>query len=98
MSYWVHPVPVPIGNGTDCRPCTTHDARLLGRIARIVTTGRVERGVTECVEDGCTELAAVRLYVPWAADRNVCTAHGRALVQQDGVVAEPLEGAAEDWR
>lgn len=54
--------------------------------------------MTECAEEGCTDRAAVRLYVPWAADRDVCTAHARALVQQDGVVAEPLDGADEHWR
>ena len=38
------------------------------------------------------------LYVPWERDRPVCTSHGRALVQRDGVVATPLEGADENWR
>lgn len=52
----------------------------------------------DCSEEGCENPAAVRLYVPWDDDRVVCTAHGRALVQQDGVVAEPLEGSGEDWR
>lgn len=66
--------------------------------ARTVTARRVPGAVSECSEAGCTERAAVRLYVPWDADRDVCTAHARALVQQDGVVAEPLEGAADDWR
>lgn len=51
-----------------------------------------------CDEDGCENLAAVRLHIPWDANREVCTAHARALVQQEGVVAEPLPGAAEDWR
>lgn len=51
-----------------------------------------------CREDGCDRPAAVRLYVPWDEDRNVCTAHGRALVQQDGVVAEPLDDAGSDWQ
>ena len=51
-----------------------------------------------CAEEGCDRPAAVRLHVPWAANREVCTAHGRALVQQEGVVAEPLEGAGENWR
>ncbi|WP_164974829.1 hypothetical protein [Halegenticoccus tardaugens] len=51
-----------------------------------------------CAEEGCDEPAAVRLHVPWAEDRNVCTGHGRALVQRDGVVAEPLEGAEDHWR
>ena len=51
----------------------------------------------ECAEDGCEAAAAVHLHVPWAADRSVCTAHARALVQQDGVVAEPLPGADEEW-
>ena len=52
----------------------------------------------ECAEEGCEREAAVRLHIPWDADRDVCTAHGRALVQQDGVVATPLEGAEENWR
>ena len=54
--------------------------------------------MNECSEDGCSEPAAVRLHIPWADTRDVCTAHARALVQQDGVVAEPLEEAFDDWR
>ena len=54
--------------------------------------------MSECTETSCTERAAVRLYVPWDANRDVCTAHARSLVQQEGVVAEPLEGAADEWR
>lgn len=52
----------------------------------------------ECSEPGCTERAAVRLHIPWSENRVVCPAHGRALVQQEGVVAEPLDGADADWR
>lgn len=52
----------------------------------------------ECAETGCSERAAVRLHVPWTENRIVCTAHGRALVQRDGVVAEPIEGSDADWR
>lgn len=51
----------------------------------------------ECSEEGCSEPAAVRIHVPWADDREVCAPHGRALVQQDGVVAEPLEDADAEW-
>ncbi|XVH31685.1 hypothetical protein ACNS7O_00460 [Haloferacaceae archaeon DSL9] len=51
----------------------------------------------QCTEDDCEQPAAVRLYVPWAADRVVCAAHGRALVQQAGVVAEPLADVDVDW-
>lgn len=54
--------------------------------------------MSTCAEPGCEEPAAVRLYVPWAEDREVCTAHARSLVQRDGVVAVPLEDAEEDWR
>jgi hypothetical protein len=43
-----------------------------------------------CAEDGCDREAAVRLHVPWAENRDVCTSHARALAQQEGVVAEPL--------
>lgn len=50
-----------------------------------------------CSEPDCTRPAAVRLHVPWAPDRDVCPAHGRGLVQQDGVVATPLSGADESW-
>ena len=53
---------------------------------------------TECTEEECDCEAAVMLYVPWAEDRPVCTAHGRALVQRDGVVAMPLADAADDWK
>jgi hypothetical protein len=54
--------------------------------------------VPECTEDGCEREARVMLYVPWAEDRPVCTAHGRALVQRDGVVAMPLSEADDEWR
>lgn len=54
--------------------------------------------VTRCSEADCTEPAAVRLHIPWAENRKVCTGHARALVQQDGVVAEPLEDAFDDWQ
>lgn len=54
--------------------------------------------MVDCAEPGCTRPAAVRLHIPWAAERDVCTAHARALVQQDGVVAEPLDGAEDDWQ
>lgn len=50
-----------------------------------------------CAEPDCDRPATVHLSVPWADDRSVCTAHARALAQQDGVVAEPLPGADEDW-
>lgn len=54
--------------------------------------------MAQCSEPDCENEASVRLYVPWDEDRDVCTAHGRALVQRDGVVAEPLEGAGDGWR
>lgn len=51
-----------------------------------------------CDETNCENSAAVRLHIPWDENREVCTAHARALVQQEGVVAEPLPDAAEDWQ
>lgn len=50
-----------------------------------------------CAEAGCDRPAAVRLFVPWAEDRSVCPAHARVLARPDGVVAEPIEGAAGEW-
>lgn len=51
----------------------------------------------ECAEPGCERPAAVRLHIPWDADREVCTAHARAVATQDGVVAEPLAEANDEW-
>lgn len=51
----------------------------------------------ECTEAGCNREAAVRLHIPWAENRVVCTAHARSLVQQDGVVADPLGDADDEW-
>ncbi|SHH34194.1 hypothetical protein [Halobaculum gomorrense] len=51
----------------------------------------------ECAEDDCESASAVRLHVPWAADREVCVAHARTLVQRDGVVAEPLPEHEAEW-
>ena len=49
--------------------------------------------MTQCAEEGCERSVAVRLRIPWTDDREVCAAHARALAQQDGVVAEPIDGA-----
>ncbi|MFC6989188.1 hypothetical protein ACFQJD_11585 [Haloplanus sp. GCM10025708] len=51
----------------------------------------------QCAEDDCDRPAAVRVYVPWEADRDVCPAHARAIARQEGVVAEPLDGAEDAW-
>ena len=51
----------------------------------------------ECSESDCDEPAAVRLHVPWDENRVVCPAHARVLVQQDGVVADPLDGSETEW-
>jgi len=53
--------------------------------------------MTDCAEDDCDRRAAVRLHIPWAENREVCTAHARVGARQDGVVAEPLESAEEEW-
>jgi len=52
--------------------------------------------MAECAEDGCSEPATVRLYVPWADDREVCSAHARVLGRRDGVVADPLDGSGTE--
>jgi hypothetical protein len=52
----------------------------------------------QCSEPGCDKPATVRVFVPWDEDRDVCTDHGRTLVQQEGVVAEPKEGVEEEWQ
>ncbi len=52
----------------------------------------------ECTEAGCERPGAVLLHIPWGDDRIVCTAHARVLARTDGVVAEPLEDAADDWQ
>ena len=49
----------------------------------------------ECTEEGCSEAAAVRLHIPRAENRVVCTGHARTYAQQDGIVADPLESADE---
>jgi hypothetical protein len=53
--------------------------------------------MARCSEADCENEAAVRLHVPWDADRDVCPAHARALVQREGVVAEPLEDSDGAW-
>ncbi|WP_458206328.1 hypothetical protein [Haladaptatus sp. NG-SE-30] len=50
----------------------------------------------ECAEDDCDDEAAVRLHIPWAENREVCTSHARVLAQKDGVVAEPLKDV--EWK
>lgn len=62
-----------------------------------MTHERVPPAMTECAEEGCERTAAVRLHVPWAGERDVCAAHARGPAQQDGVVAEPLEGTEDEF-
>jgi hypothetical protein len=50
-----------------------------------------------CEADGCEEPAAVRIYDPRGADREVCVACARSLSQRQGVVAAPLEDADAEW-
>jgi hypothetical protein len=50
-----------------------------------------------CAEDECDQPAAVRVHVPWGTDRAVCAAHARTIASQDGVVAEPLDDADEEF-
>lgn len=59
------------------------------------STEFVRTHMSECAEEGCEREAAVLLRIPWDANRTVCTDHARSLAQQDGVVAEPLEGV--EW-
>lgn len=56
-----------------------------------------ETGGESCAEPDCDRAAAVRLSVPWDDDRVVCPACARGTVQQDGVVAEPLDGHGDAW-
>lgn len=53
--------------------------------------------MTVCREEGCEREAAVRVFVPWAEDRELCPAHARSLATQDGVVAQPLAGKETEW-
>jgi hypothetical protein len=50
----------------------------------------------ECTEPDCEAVAAVRLHIPWADNRVVCTGHARVYAQTDGIVADPLESADEE--
>ncbi|WP_435332693.1 hypothetical protein [Haloarchaeobius sp. TZWWS8] len=52
----------------------------------------------QCATPDCEREAAVRLHVPWDENRDVCVAHARAQVHEDGIVAEPLEGMESEWR
>ncbi|MBX0323583.1 hypothetical protein EGH21_11140 [Halomicroarcula sp. F13] len=54
--------------------------------------------MTTCEETDCENEAAVELHVPWSDNMLVCTAHARVWAQKDGVVPEPLDEAADDWR
>ncbi|MFW5963981.1 MAG: hypothetical protein ACOCQM_03885 [Natronomonas sp.] len=51
----------------------------------------------ECTEPDCEETAAVELHIPWAENRVVCPGHARVLARQDGVVADPLPDAGDEW-
>jgi hypothetical protein len=51
----------------------------------------------ECTEPDCEETAAVELHIPWAENRVVCPGHARVLARKDGVVADPLPDADEEW-
>lgn len=50
-----------------------------------------------CSEADCDEAAVVELHIPWAENRLVCAGHARVVARQDGVVADPLDEASEEW-
>lgn len=50
-----------------------------------------------CAIEGCARNTAVRLAIPWAGERDVCTAHARVWAQKEGVVAMPLDGQEDEW-
>jgi hypothetical protein len=52
---------------------------------------------SECEVGDCSRAAAVRLHDPRGPNRLVCAAHARAMVQSEGVVAEPLEGSESEF-
>jgi hypothetical protein len=52
--------------------------------------------MAECAEADCSEPASVRLHIPWAQNRVVCSAHARVLGQRDGVVPDPIAND-EEW-
>ena len=52
--------------------------------------------MTTCTEADCEERAAVMLHIPWAENREVCLGHARVWSQKDGVVADPLDDAADE--
>lgn len=51
----------------------------------------------ECTEADCENSATVRLHIPWADNRVVCSGHARVYAQQDGIVADPLESADDEF-
>jgi len=59
--------------------------------------GAEAQTMSQCAEAECDRPAAVRVHVPWADDRDVCAAHARVLAAKDGVVAEPLDDADEEF-
>lgn len=76
---------------TNCHPSRSANDPPVDRRSIIPITPEVPT----CTEPDCDADAAVVVHVPWAEDRPVCAAHGRALVQQDGVVATPIEDSSE---
>jgi hypothetical protein len=50
----------------------------------------------ECTQEGCEREASFELHIPWTENRVVCAAHARVESRQDGIVADPLEGADEE--
>lgn len=51
----------------------------------------------ECTQDGCEGEATFELYIPWTENRVVCAAHARVEGQKDGIVADPLADADDEF-
>lgn len=49
-----------------------------------------------CSEDGCDQIAAVLLHIPWDENRAVCAPHARVLAQEEGIVPDPLPDDVND--
>lgn len=65
------------------------------RGAATVKAVRVVPADMNCAAEGCESEATFELHIPWTDNEFVCAGHARVRAQQEGVVADPLDGADE---
>ncbi len=56
-----------------------------------------ESELPRCDIEGCTDRATFELHIPWKDNELVCAGHARVKGRQEGIVADALADATDEF-